>query len=150
MTKKRAVVGARVPVLEFKLSDGSNHDLKGRWTVIVFYPGDFTPVCSSQWCHYRDHWAGFSDATLVGVTAGESRRHEDFKDSLGLPFCFVEDGDGAIAELFGMKSTLGFVKRGIAIVDPDGILRYCKGSSIGLTYPSVDVIRQRLDEVKTS
>lgn len=141
---EKLTIGSKVITSQLKLASGHTHNLGAgpTWTLLVFYPGDFTPVCTKQWCDYRDHVSQFKgqDITVLGVTSGPVQRHADFAGAYQLPFEFVDDSSGTLAEQFGMKSRFGFVKRGIALIDPLGILRYCKSRTLPLWYPSVSEI----------
>lgn len=126
------------------LIDGTQYivDNGEQWTLLVFYPGDFTLVCTRQWCAYRDEASTFEDhaITLIGVTAGPSVRHSEFSQSYQLPFKFAQDTDSALAKQFNMMGRFGNIKRGLALIDPQGVLRYIKSNTLPLTYPAVQDI----------
>ncbi len=144
---ERMVIGNPIPCEQVALTSGARHVFSGQCTVLVFYPGDFTPVCTKQWCSYQTEFNSTNDHfTMLGVTQGEPKRHTQFKEAYGLPFEFVTDEADALIDSFRMKNRFGFVKRAIALIDSDGILRYCKSRTLGFIYPKLDEIRELIEK----
>ena len=77
----------------FKLSDH-----RGERIVILFYPGDNTPVCTRQFCSYRDNAEAFGDldATVVGISSQSVDSHESFTAEHGLNVPLLADEDGVV------------------------------------------------------
>jgi peroxiredoxin Q/BCP len=127
----------------FRLSDH-----RGERVVLLFYPGDNTPVCTRQFCSYRDHADDFAslEATVVGISAQDVDSHERFvaKHSLTVPL--LADPDGAVARAYGASSRMG-TKRAVIIIDEDGTIRYRHDHLLGLSYQSVDQLRDALAAV---
>ena len=107
-------------------------DLKGRPTVIYFYPKDDTPGCTKEACGFRDAWADVTDAgiNVVGVSKDPAKSHDKFKAKHGLPFTLASDLDGSVSEAFGVwveKSMYGKkymgVERATFLIDGDGVVR---------------------------
>src|ERR1700694_4143103 len=82
----------------FKLSDH-----RGQRVVLLFYPGDNTPVCTRQFCSYRDRRGDFDsvDAVVVGISAQALDSHEQFASKHGLGVPLLADVDGAVAKSYG-------------------------------------------------
>src|ERR1700678_4094540 len=88
---KTPQVGEQAPDFELPGTDGpfklSEH--RGERVVLLFYPGDNTPVCLKQFCSYRDRADDFAalDATVVGISAQDLASHEVFvaKHALTVP-----------------------------------------------------------------
>ena len=62
----RIGVGDTAPDFELPATGGGTvrlADFRGRWLVLAFYPGDFTPVCTRQFCAYRDAADGWTSST---------------------------------------------------------------------------------------
>ena len=107
-------------------------DLKGRPTVIYFYPKDDTPGCTKEACGFRDAWADVTDAgiNLVGVSKDPASSHDKFKAKYELPFPLISDEDTELAQAFGVwkeknmygKKTMG-VERSTFLLDADGVIR---------------------------
>src|SRR5215216_2839383 len=72
----------------FKLSDH-----RGERVVLLFYPGDFTPVCTKQFCSYADRPEDIDalDATVVGISAQPVERHEEFRAMHSIPMPLLAD-----------------------------------------------------------
>jgi thioredoxin-dependent peroxiredoxin len=128
-------------------SDVSLHDYAGHPVVLVFYPGDDTPVCTRQLNSYNDGLGQFAelDAQVIGISAQGIDSHERFSGKHGLKFPLLADTDKRVAGLYGTLGPLGFPRRSVFIVDADGIVRYAHRAIAGLTYRPddelVDVIR---------
>ena len=80
MSDKRAEIGTEAP--DFTLPDGNGKqwrlsDQRGRVVVLLFYPGDETPVCTRQMCSLRDRWADYLEtgAEVVGISTEIGRAH---------------------------------------------------------------------------
>jgi len=104
----------------FTLSEQS-----GRRTLLVFYPGDNTPVCTRQLCDYRDGIETFADlgVDVVGISRDDAESHQRFRERHGLPFILLSDPDMAVAEQYGCRGLIG-MKRGVFLVDENGIVCY--------------------------
>jgi len=63
--------------------------------VLLFYPGDETPVCTRQFCSYRDHADELDqlDATVVGISGQSVRSHERFREHHDLTVPLLADPD---------------------------------------------------------
>lgn len=105
----------------------------GRWTLLVFYPGDDTPVCTRQLCEYRDGIEEFDGlgVDVIGISADDAESHRRFKEKRELPFTLLSDPDLAVAERYGCRGALG-MKRGVFLVDPERVVRYAHVESLAL------------------
>lgn len=106
-------VGDTAPVFEARDDGGAvwrSSDHVGKKIVVVyFYPADMTGGCTKQACGYRDKMAELSDAgvEVVGVSGDSVENHQLFKDVHDLNFTLLADGDGQVAEAFGVPVSLG-------------------------------------------
>lgn len=100
-----------------------NH--RGEMVLLVFYPGDDTPVCTRQLCDYRDGIEAFEGlgVRVVGISQDGAESHRAFKEKHGLPFTLLSDPDLEVAEAYDSKGMLG-MKRSVFLVDEDGLIRY--------------------------
>jgi len=114
--------------VRFKLSDQRGHKL-----LLVFYPGDGTPVCTRQLCDYRDGVEAFAGlgVRVVGISSDGAESHRKFKAKYQLPFTLLTDPDLAVAERYGCKGLMG-MKRAVFLLDEDGTVRYLHRESIAL------------------
>jgi thioredoxin-dependent peroxiredoxin len=121
-------------------------DFRGRWLVLAFYPGDFTLVCTRQFCSYRDAADRLDelDAEVVGVSPQTLDSHERFRAKHGLTVPLLADPDREMIRAYGVLGPGGMVRRSIFIVDPEGIVRYRQVALLGLRYQDVEGLRQSL------
>lgn len=121
-------VGQAAPDFELSADDGSVFRLsanKGKRTLLVFYPGDDTSVCTAQLCEYRDGIEAFQglDTDVVGISGDSLDSHKKFRAKYNLPFVLLADPDLRVVEQYGCKALMG-MKRGVYLVDEAGIIRY--------------------------
>ncbi len=106
-------------------------DLRGETVVLVFYPKDNTPGCTTQACEMRDDWSSLSSqAKVFGVSIDPIKSHVKFIDKQELPYPLISDEDKAIVEAYGVwveKSMYGKTymgtERSTFIIDPEGNLQ---------------------------
>ncbi len=120
----------------FKLSDQA-----GRSLLLVFYPGDNTPVCTRQLCEYRDGIEQFSDlgVEVIGISRDDPASHRKFRERHRLPFVLLSDPDLKVAEQYGCRGVLG-MKRGVFLLDASQQVRYAH-------VEAVSVFRRRREEL---
>ena len=108
-------------------------DHAGQRVLLVFYPGDNTPVCTRQLCEYRDGIEAFSDlgVAVVGISSDDIESHQKFRSKHDLPFVLLSDPDLEVAKLYGCKGALG-MKRAVFLVDEKGIIRYAHIEALAL------------------
>jgi peroxiredoxin Q/BCP len=115
-------------------------DYRGRLAVLVFYPGDDTPTCTTQLASYSadlDQFAGLG-AEVLGISPQDVESHERFSARLGLGFPLLADVDKDVGRAYGLVGPLGFYKRSVFVVDGEGVMRYAHRSPHGLTYRRTD------------
>jgi thioredoxin-dependent peroxiredoxin len=111
-------------------------DFAGRPVVLVFYPGDDTPVCTKQLNNYSAELDDFDavDAQVLGISAQSLDSHRKFASKHGYTFPLLADVDKVVAAQYGTLGPLGFPRRSVFIVDGGGIVRYAHRAIAGLTY----------------
>jgi thioredoxin-dependent peroxiredoxin len=126
---------------DFKLSDH-----RGERVVLLFYPGDFTPVCTKQFCSYADRWAEFErlDATVVGISAQPVERHHEFKSMHGIPVQLLADVDRSVAKAYRLSQPILGTRRAVVIVDEQGRIAYRHVHLLGLDFQTVDELAEAL------
>ncbi|HEV3033393.1 MAG TPA: peroxiredoxin [Solirubrobacteraceae bacterium] len=145
---KTPQVGEQAPDFELEGTDGpfklSEH--RGERVVLLFYPGDNTPVCTKQFCSYRDRADSFAelDATVVGISAQDVASHNDFAGKYALNVPLLADVDGAVARSYSAVNRLG-TKRAVIVIDEQGVVRHRHDHRLGLDYQSVDDLKAALD-----
>jgi peroxiredoxin Q/BCP len=146
---KSPQVGEQAPEFELPGTDGpfklSEH--RGERVVLLFYPGDNTPVCTKQFCSYRDRADDFAslNATVVGISSQDLGSHEAFaaKHELNVPL--LADVDKQVAQAYDAFSSRLGVKRAVIVIDEQGIVRHRHDHRLGLDYQSVDELKAVLD-----
>ena len=115
-------------------------DYRGRPVVLVFYPGDHTPVCTKQLNSYTHDIGEFEDvgAQVLAISPQSVESHEGFAGKHGFKFPLLADTDKAVAGLYGTLGPLGFPRRSVFVVDGGGVVRYAHRAIAGLTYRSTD------------
>jgi peroxiredoxin Q/BCP len=142
-------IGDRAPEFELEGTGGERYrlaDRRGRWIVLAFYPGDFTPVCTRQFCSYRDAADRLDslDAEVLGISPQSVSSHDRFTAEHSLTVPLLADPDHAVAKAYGVVGPGGLVRRSIFIVDPEGVVRYRHVALLGLRYQDVDRLAEAL------
>jgi peroxiredoxin Q/BCP len=144
-------VGDPAPDFELPGTGGKTYrlaDYRGRKVVLAFYPGDFTAVCTKQFCSYRDRGEQLDGlgAEVLGISPQSVESHERFTQEKSLNVPLLADEDKEVARAYGVLAG-PMVRRAIFIVDEEGIIRHRKVTIAGLSYESVDDIEQALAAV---
>ena len=147
---RRARVGDPAPDFELPGTHGTFRlsDHRGERVVLLFYPGDFTPVCTRQFCSYAERAEEVDDldATVVGISSQGIESHERFVAKHGLNIPLLADEDCAVARAYGVHARVVGTRRAVVIVDGEGVVRYRHDHLLGLDYQSVDDLRRALAE----
>ena len=143
MSRGMLSVGDPAPDFELPATGGAMirlSDLRPRPVVVVFYPGDDTPVCTRQLNSYSEGLSQFEalDAQVIGISAQDVESHEAFSVKHGLGFPLLADVDKVVAAEWGTLGPLGFPRRSVFIIDGAGVVRYAHRAMAGLTYRPVD------------
>ena len=123
-------------------------DYRGRKLVLAFYPGDFTAVCTKQFCSYRDEGEKLDElgADVLGISPQSVESHERFSEEKRLNVPLLADEDKAVAKAYGVVAG-PMVRRAIFVIDEEGIVRHRKVTLAGLTYESVDDLERAVAAV---
>ena len=136
--------GSNAP--EFVLPDGDGatwrlSDHRGKVVVLLFYPGDETPICTRQMCSVRDRWEDYvaTGAEVVGISTNSVESHKNFAEHHDLPLRLLADVDRKVADLYGANSMIpGKVARSVFVINPDGVITYRDVRPLGLFKPKDD------------
>ena len=122
-------VGTLAP--DFSLPDDSGgvvklSGLRGSTVVLVFYPGDNTPVCTRQLCQFRDHWseARARGVEVFGVNPQSARSHDKFREKFRFPFPLLVDQSQKVAALYHANGLI--VRRTVYRIGPDGVIGFAR------------------------
>ncbi len=107
-------------------------DLKGKTTVLYFYPKDDTPGCTKEACSFRDanHEMQKRGVIVLGISADDISSHQQFAEKYGLPFPLLADTDTTVSQQYDVwkeknmygRKYLG-VNRETFLIDKDGVVR---------------------------
>jgi len=142
-------IGDEAPTFDLPGVDGrtgqegrwSLDDLRGQPVVVLFYPGDSSPVCRRQLGEYTSGIAGFADldAQVLAVSHQSVDSHRRFAErSGGFGFPLLTDADRSVAREWGVLGLLDLYRRCTFVLDADGRVRYThRAIGPGLTYRPV-------------
>ena len=139
-------IGDEAPDFTLKDKNGEDWTLaahRGQTIVLLFYPGDDTPVCTAQLCSVRDNWADYAatGAEVVGISTDSADSHRKFAEKHGLTLNLLADEQGTVSALYGMKSWLpGRAARGVVVIDKAGRIAHHKVQAMSLFRPSDDEV----------
>ena len=93
--------------------------------LLVFYPGDDTPVCTKQLCNYRDNLEAFSGLGIqvIAINPQSEESHRKFADKHSLPFPIVANAKEVCKE-YGALNFLGMAKRALVLIGRDGRIKW--------------------------
>jgi peroxiredoxin len=142
---------------DFTLTDGHGNtwtliDHRGKTVVLLFYPGDNTPVCTAQLCSVRDNWSDYqaTGAEIAGISTDSVESHKGFADKNQLPLRLLSDPDRKVSEMYDMKSWLpGRSARGVVVIDGEGKITYHKAEAVSLFRPKDDDVLAAIREAQT-
>jgi mycoredoxin-dependent peroxiredoxin len=131
-------VGAAAP--DFTLKDQNQKEVKlsdyrGKRVVIIFYPLDWSPVCTNEHMCLVNDMKRFEqlDAQVLGISVDSTWSHKAFADKMGIRYPLLADFQprGAVGEKFGVYlADKGITGRAIAIVDRNGKIAWFKNYDI--------------------
>jgi alkyl hydroperoxide reductase subunit AhpC len=126
-------------------------DYRGRWLVLVFYPGDFSLVCPTELIGLSQRFDEFAEQScdLLGISCDSVESHERWiatpfaRGGLGgLSFPLASDPDGSVARAYGVyKERQHVAARGLFIIDPDGWIQYQVVHNLSVGRRSQEVLR---------
>lgn len=136
-------VGDVAPDFTLPGTGGTDYTLssfRGAPVVLIFYPGDRTPVCTVQLRSYTTDYAEFDElgATILGISPQDVASHESFAAEEGFAFPLLADTDKAVAAQYGTLGPLGFYRRSAFVIDAEGVVRYAHRAISGMTFRPTD------------
>ena len=144
MPNSDAKDGAVAPDFALPDADGKTwrlSDHRGKVVVLLFYPGDETPICTRQMCSVRDRWEDYAatGAEVIGISTDSVDSHKAFAEHHELPLRLLSDAERKVADLYGANSLVpGKVARSVFVIDGDGVIRYRDVRRLGLFRPKDD------------
>jgi peroxiredoxin Q/BCP len=146
-------VGDQAPDFTLAGTGGRQYTLssyRGQPVVLVFYPGDDSPVCTKQLSSYNNELSAFESvgAQVLAVSAQDIASHESFSGKHGFGFPLLADTDKTVASLYGTVGPLGFPRRSVFVIDASGVVRYAHRAIAGLTYRPVEELLAALEAAR--
>lgn len=146
--------GSRAP--DFTLSDQDGNevslsDLEGKTTVLVFYPLDFSPVCTNQLNVYQEVLPDLEaqGAKLYGVSVDSAFAHKAFQEQQGVSIPLLADFEpkGAVARDYGVYiDERGHNQRALVMIGPDLTVQWAHQASSPLEIPGANLIFDALGQ----
>jgi peroxiredoxin len=143
------VIEAGAPAPDFTLPDQDGKpvslaDFRGRPLLLVFYPADFSPVCTDQLSIYQDALAEFESRGVqpLGISVDGAFCHKAFQRHLSLTIPLLADfhPKGEVARAYGVWSEpYGVSSRALVLIDADGVVEWAYESP-PLEYPETELI----------
>jgi len=140
--------GSEAP--DFTLSDQDGNevslaDLEGQTSVLVFYPLDFSPVCTDQLNVYQEVLPDLEEqgAKLYGVSVDSAFAHKAFQEQLGVSIPLLADFNpkGEVAKAYGVYvDERGHSRRALVMIGPDLTVKWAYHASSPLEVPGANLI----------
>jgi peroxiredoxin len=126
-------------------------DLRGRPVVLVFYPADWSPVCSDQLGLYNELLPEFHDydAQIIGISVDGIWCHIAFSKDRKFHTPLLSDFEpkGAVARMYGVyNERTGEAERALFVIDAEGVIRWSYVSPVGIN-PGADGILKALESI---
>ncbi len=127
----------------------SDADLKGKWSVVVFYPADFTFVCPTELEDLAINYDAFQKlgVNVYSVSTDTHFSHKawhDTSDAIGkIQYPMIGDPTGTITNNFDvMRPGVGLADRGTFIIDPQGVIQSIEITAEGIGRDALEVLRK--------
>jgi peroxiredoxin (alkyl hydroperoxide reductase subunit C) len=146
--------GAEAP--DFSLSDQDGNtvslsDLRGQTSVLVFYPGDWSPICTDQLNVYQEVVGDLEQqgAKLYGVSVDSAFSHKAFQQHLGVTFPLLADfhPKGEVSRQYGAYiEERGHDNRSLVMIGPDLKVVWSHAAPTPLEIPGANLIFDALEQ----
>ncbi|MCU1370420.1 MAG: ahpC [Ilumatobacteraceae bacterium] len=129
--------------------DVSDANLRGKWSVVFFYPADFTFVCPTELGDMADNYEEFQrlGVEIYSVSTDTHFTHKawhDTSETIGkIQYPMIGDPTGAITRNFGvMREAQGLADRGTFLVDPEGVIQFVEITAEGIGRNAAELLRK--------
>jgi peroxiredoxin len=151
------MIAAGEPAPDFTLRDQDGEkvslsDYRGRKLLLIFYPMDFSPVCSDQLSIYQEVKPQIAEkgVELVGISVDHGFAHKSFQEKLGIDTRLLSDFEpkGEVARAYGAYiEKVGHANRSLVLIDEEGTVEWVHESPTPLEIPGANVIFDGLASV---
>jgi peroxiredoxin len=146
--------GSRAPEFTLPDQDGEDvslSDFKGRTSVLVFYPMDFSPTCTDQLNVYQEVLPDLQEhgVELYGVSVDSSFAHKAFQEHLGVSIPLLADfhPKGEVAKAYGVFiDERGHNQRALVMIGPDLTVTWSHQATTPLEIPGANLIFDALEQ----
>jgi peroxiredoxin len=135
----------------FSLGDATD---QGRAVLLLFYPFDFSPVCTNELCAIRDaEWFQFTPQLDVWAASGDSAyAHRAFAEEYSLNFPLLSDSHGSVASAYDVcydewENHESIPKRAVFLIDSTRTVRYAWSTDDALKKPDFFPVKDALDQL---
>ena len=151
----KTIINTNVP--EFSLpafADGefrtiTRQDLLGHWSILFFYPADFTFVCPTELVDMAEHYDKFRQlgAEVYSVSTDTQFTHKAWHDSSDsirqVKFPMLADKTGYLSEALGVLNPVDYLAyRGTFVIDPSGMIKIAEVNDNGIGRNSDELLRK--------
>ena len=148
--------GERAPEFTLRNQDGEEVSLsayRGRKLLLVFYPMDFSPICSDQLSIYQEVKPQIAEkgVELVGISVDHGFAHKAFQEKLGIDTTLLADFEpkGEVARAYGAYiESVGHANRSLVLIDEEGTVEWVHESPTPLEIPGANLIFDALASVE--
>lgn len=134
---------------EGKFVPVASADLKGKWSVVFFYPADFTFVCPTELGDLADSYAEFKKlgVEIYSVSTDTHFTHKAWHDASDtikkIQYPMLGDPTGTISRNFGvMIEEEGLALRGTFVINPEGVIKVCEIHDLGIGRDAKELLRK--------
>ena len=127
----------------------TDKDLRGHWSVVFFYPADFTFVCPTELGDLADHYGELKglDVEVYSVSTDTHFTHKAWHDTSDtirkIEYFMIGDPNGQVTNNFGvMREGQGLADRGTFLIDPDGIVQAMEVTAEGIGRNAAELVRK--------
>ncbi|MBA2792839.1 MAG: redoxin domain-containing protein [Thermoleophilaceae bacterium] len=145
--------GTKAPGFALSDQDGNEvslSDLEGQTSVLVFYPLDFSPVCTDQLNVYQEILPDLEQqgAKLYGISVDSAFAHKAFQEQLGISIPLLADFNpkGEVARAYGVYiDERGHSQRALVMIGPDLTVKWAHQATSPLEVPGANLIFDALE-----
>jgi peroxiredoxin (alkyl hydroperoxide reductase subunit C) len=134
---------------EGKFVPVSDESIKGKWSVFVFYPADFTFVCPTELEDLADNYDAFKKlgVEIYGVSTDTHFSHKAWADTSPaikkVKYPLVGDPTATLARNFDVLiEEEGLALRGTFVIDPEGKVKVCEIHDNGIGRDAKELLRK--------
>lgn len=127
--KPRPLPGTAAPEFELKGPSGEMVRLssfRGKKVLLAFYPYSFSPVCTEEFCSFRDDIAAFTsrNVELLGISVDSHYAQKAYMELHNIPHSILSDFERTASAAYGVLRPNGSSERAYVLIDENGLVQY--------------------------